>query len=118
MPTQKWKDKNPEKVKQYRRDYYYRNRNNEKNRVLKRKKEIIVKFKQWKLDNNVKCARCPEDHPATLHFHHRDPSKKEYLISKMVGNGMSWEKILEEIEKCDILCANCHAKEHYIENTC
>lgn len=29
-------------------------------------------------------------------------------VSLMVADGYSWENILKEIEKCQVLCANCH----------
>lgn len=34
-------------------------------------------------------------------------------VSKMVTYGFSLEEIEEEVKKCDVLCANCHRKEHY-----
>ena len=44
-----------------------------------------------------------------FHFHHRDPSVKEYeLRFNMYGK----VKIAKEAEKCDLLCANCHEKKH------
>ena len=48
---------------------------------------------------------------AALTFHHRDPSKKEFQIS---GAMMRLEKFLEEVKKCDLLCANCHIEHHYV----
>ena len=36
------------------------------------------------------------------------------LICGMVGHYMSRERILEEIKKCDVFCANCHMKHHSI----
>jgi hypothetical protein len=54
------------------------------------------------------CSRCGfDEHPAALDFHHRDDEEKLFSI----GAGpcqYSWAKILEEIAKCDVLCANCH----------
>ncbi len=50
-----------------------------------------------------------------LHFHHIDPSTKEYAIfegrpgQKKVRN---WEKLKLEIDKCILLCANCHMELH------
>lgn len=45
-----------------------------------------------------------------LVFHHRDPSKKEFSISS--PNFHKWEDVIKELEKCDLLCSNCHAEEH------
>lgn len=40
-----------------------------------------------------------------LDFHHRDGEKKECNVGRM---DVGWDKMLKEIEKCDIVCANCH----------
>ncbi len=47
-----------------------------------------------------------------LHFHHRDPDEKDFSLSYK-GHTYSFEKIKSELDKCDLLCANCHAEEHY-----
>ena len=46
-----------------------------------------------------------------LEFHHRDPNLKEFGISSK-GYARSWEKVKQEIEKCILLCANCHREFH------
>ncbi len=46
-----------------------------------------------------------------LSFHHLDPAKKEFTVSAK-GLTRSWEKILQEIEKCILVCANCHMEIH------
>ena len=52
------------------------------------------------------CAICGyKKHPAALHFNHIDPTKKVGNVSKL----KSWAKVKEEIRKCEVLCANCHA---------
>lgn len=57
------------------------------------------------------CARCGYDsHPAALDFHHRDPSEKDFKISN--GNTIAWDKVKVELDKCELLCANCHRIEH------
>ena len=45
-----------------------------------------------------------------LHFHHLDPSTKDFSISTNANN--SFERVLAEIDKCVLLCANCHAELH------
>lgn len=68
-------------------------------------------FKEHKA--TLKCERCPENHPACLQFHHRDGDEKEGEVGRMVRQGYSISAILEEMAKCEVLCANCHAKETY-----
>jgi hypothetical protein len=48
-----------------------------------------------------------------LEFHHREPKLKEIVVSKALDWGWSIERILNEIAKCDVLCANCHRKQHW-----
>ena len=65
------------------------------------RRELLSKIKQEK-----GCARCGYNaHPAALDFNHLDPTEKEFRISSDVT---SLEKTLREIEKCEVLCANCH----------
>lgn len=59
------------------------------------------------------CKYCGENHPATLSFHHRDPSTKKWNISKLIYRQPSMELFLSEIEKCDVVCENCHRKLHW-----
>jgi hypothetical protein len=57
------------------------------------------------------CKNCGETNPVTFDFHHVDESKKDFTIS---GSHMrKWTTILAEIDKCIILCANCHRKVHH-----
>ena len=58
------------------------------------------------------CADCGyRDHPAALHFDHRDPSKKAWGIATNLSR--RWERLIEEIAKCDVRCSNCHAIRTY-----
>jgi hypothetical protein len=58
------------------------------------------------------CIRCGESNPVCLDFHHRDPQQKLFSIASSVEGHRSKQLILAEIAKCDVLCANCHRKEH------
>lgn len=48
---------------------------------------------------------------AALEFHHRDPAKKKFGLGSQNIKRLTAE-ILKELDKCDLLCANCHAEEH------
>lgn len=52
------------------------------------------------------CNRKP--HPIALDFHHINPSTKSEQVSRMAWDGSQWEEIIEEIQKCIIVCATCH----------
>jgi hypothetical protein len=60
---------------------------------------------------------CSESDPVCLTFHHKDPKEKEFEIGACISKGLSWEKILIEIAKCEVLCMNCHAKYHAKEKS-
>ena len=51
-------------------------------------------------------------HPAVYDFHHTDPTVKEADPGSLMGR--KWERIAEELDKCVLLCANCHRMEHNI----
>ena len=62
------------------------------------------------------CRKCGEKRPYVLDFHHRIPTDKVYTISHLIKSGGE-EKLREELEKCDVLCANCHREFHYLNST-
>ena len=81
--------------------------------VSKRRKAIRLKAVQFA---GGKCIRCGYNkYPEVLEFHHRDQKQKLFGIGQG-GLTRSWERIRTEIEKCDILCANCHREIHVEEN--
>ena len=60
------------------------------------------------------CMLCGyRKHHTALVFHHRNPKDKKFSI-KSGNQTRAWDKIEEEIEKCEVLCANCHQIVHYI----
>jgi len=72
-----------------------------------------------KLKETLSCAVCGlsgEDNAWALEFHHRNPEEKDYLISGMVAAGLAKKRILTEIEKCDVICSNCHRRDHYTDH--
>jgi hypothetical protein len=61
-----------------------------------------------------KCKICSTDNIFHFTFHHRDKSEKEKTIGQL--RSYRWSKILEELDKCDLVCRNCHEEIHYLEN--
>lgn len=86
-------------------------------RVRKRKLAVVRAYKAGQA-----CRDCGETDPVVLELHHRDPgTKNEKLRTRRYGRrvqttgGDSWVRlsyveIAEELEKCDVLCANCHRR--------
>lgn len=64
-----------------------------------------------------KCSKCGYDVCIeALDFHHVDPTNKEFVISDSVRKGYSWEKMRAELDKCILLCSNCHRELHCFMN--
>ena len=58
-----------------------------------------------------KCNICNEMDNDVLQFHHKNPEEKSFTLSGGWGN-KDWKLLKEEIDKCILLCANCHIKLH------
>lgn len=86
---------------------------NNKELTIERSQTQLKEKKEWfkELKSQLKCERCGENHIACLEFHHKDPKEKEFVIGQF--RNKSKEVILKEIDKCIVLCANCHRKEHW-----
>jgi len=75
--------------------------------VKARRKKIKEKSIEYK---GGKCNRCGYNKcVSSLGFHHLNDSKKEFGIA---GNNFSWERIKKELDKCELVCANCHGEIH------
>ncbi len=77
--------------------------------VKKRRKKLRTMARDYKggecqICGYKKCSRA-------LSFHHLNPKKKDFTISAK-GLTRSWAKLQEEIDKCILLCANCHMEVH------
>ncbi len=90
--------------------WYYKNREARIERKDRRRNEIRRWLYTYK-ERRCECSRCGEERPPCLDFHH--PDEKEQGISTMVVDGYSKASIREEIDRCIVLCANCHRMEHY-----
>ena len=78
----------------------------QKERALSRKLELIEL-------KGGKCERCGYDkNIAALEFHHLDPSMKSFQLDSRHLSNTTKEKILEELDKCIIVCSNCHRELH------
>lgn len=74
---------------------------------VKKRRDVILAYLA-----DHPCIRCGFSDPRALDFHHRNPEEKDSNISGMVVRKRSMGVILEEIQKCDVLCANCHRIHH------
>lgn len=92
------------------RRHYQKNKETIKAKNIAHRAKMKKWWREYKL--TLKCE-CGEDHPACLEFHHKDPVTKEKTLSMAAGQGWGKKRILEEVSKCKIVCANCHRKMHW-----
>lgn len=78
----------------------------EKRKALKK---LLVDYK------GGSCCQCGYNKCiASLEFHHRDPTKKDFIIGK--AKSIKLEKVIEEVDKCNLMCGNCHTELHFLIN--
>lgn len=84
----------------------YNDYNTQKLRGLKRKLELVK-------SRGGKCKLCGYDRNiAVLEFHHINPDEKEFQLDMRHLSNTSLERLKEEADKCQLLCANCHREVH------
>lgn len=79
-----------------------KHRNQLNSRRLRNKQYI------WDFLKNRSCMDCGINNPIVLEFDHRDPLNKRENVSDMAAWGLSLKVIQEEVDKCDVVCSNCH----------
>jgi len=77
----------------------------------------LVNIRRFKLKKKSidykggKCKKCGYNKCfSALDFHHRNQDEKDFSISGM--HCISWQRMRKELDKCDLLCANCHREQH------
>jgi DNA invertase Pin-like site-specific DNA recombinase len=85
----------------------------------KRKNDIVNNVINWRKDKKRKlveykggcCEKCGYDKCIdAFDFHHMDPNQKDFGIS---AKSYSFERLKKEVDKCILVCKNCHAELHY-----
>ena len=106
--------KDPVRRKQKQREYSKKYYENNKSKVIARVRANNAKNKRkWdKFKAGLSCVKCGFNHPAALDFHHTEPEKKTNSVHKLVRN-KQFSAAYSEIQKCIVLCANCHRQHHY-----
>jgi hypothetical protein len=94
---------------EYHRKHYLANRERYIAQAAKQKAQLRLERTRMLLEyfNSHACVDCGESDPVVLEFDHlRD---KSFAVTAKLVN-YRWERILEEIEKCEVVCANCHRR--------
>lgn len=103
--------KDPIKQKEAQHRHFVDNREQYKESSLSWKRKRVEKFQEFR--QTLSCIKCGENRAPCLEFHHPNFREgKEPCISYLVRR-VSWEKLMEAIKECDVLCANCHKMEHW-----
>lgn len=93
------------------RDYYLKYRDRQKNKIYQRKKKYIGQIKEEILRRKrLGCKYCDEKSVCCMDFHHL--KNKKYAVSKMLNGSFCLPQAIEEMDKCDVVCSNCHRKIH------
>lgn len=102
--------KSKSRLKAYKKRHYRKHKGLYIDRMLRRRMER----KQWLADilKDLECVTCGENDSWCLEFHHKDPSQKKGSVSKMNHQMRPKKLVLAEMDKCVLLCANCHRKTH------
>ena len=98
--------------KKYRRQHYLDN----KQKYVDKAKLYRQNFIEWFIDykKTLRCESCGESRYWVLDFHHKNPKEKDIEVSLVVRQ-CNKQKLLDEIEKCMVVCSNCHRDIHYQE---
>ena len=104
--NKQYRKDNKEKVRQY----------NDENREIKATKEQVKRTKRNKMlfqHKGSACGHCLLSEPANLEiydYHHIDPTTKLHNVATIVHGPL--DRLMTEVDKCLLLCSNCHRKEH------
>jgi hypothetical protein len=95
----------------YHRQHYLANRQRYIDQARARKQVLALERTTYLLDyfDSHPCADCGESDPVVLEFDHLDTQAKSFDIGQSLPY-RKWQSILEEIDKCDVVCANCHRR--------
>jgi hypothetical protein len=99
-------------MRKYIQNHYYNNVEYYIEKAVRRKKAYIRATYKKILDYLLvnPCLDCGETDPVVLEFDHVDNQIKLAAVSEMVKQQRPWRIIFEEIQKCEVRCANCHMR--------
>ncbi len=91
-------------------DWYENNKERHLENVHERKRKMRDEAREyvWNYLKTHPCVLCGESDPIVLEFHHI--GDKEIAISELAYGGHPIERIVEELSRCQVLCANCHRR--------
>lgn len=111
--------RNIELHKQRKHEWYLKNKEitNQRTKIRLASRRELSRVLFEAIKTPYSCSVCPEDSNICLDFHHLNPSEKEHNIADLKTLDYFGETLLKELNKCCVLCANCHRKLHNNELT-
>ncbi|HYI44478.1 MAG TPA: hypothetical protein VE174_03325 [Actinomycetota bacterium] len=93
----------------YKQEHYAKNRQRYIDNAAKRTQKVVEERTLMLLEyfRNHPCADCGERDPVVLEFDHL--GEKNFALSYGIRNH-NWQRVLEEIARCDVVCSNCHRR--------
>ena len=93
-------------------NWYYQNKDAHIENVMLHKRESRVLARQYVWDYLLAhpCVECGESDPVVLEFDHIRGKVAD--VSRLVANGATVQRIQKEIDRCQILCSNCHRRDY------
>lgn len=94
----------------YQKQWYLQNSNKHISNVRRQRKLNAPLIKEWYYSlKNKPCVDCGKsDHPFLMDFDHISDNKQESISNMVQTNRRSKKQILEEIQKCELVCVRCH----------
>jgi hypothetical protein len=98
-------------------DWYNRNKVKQYAKIKARQKRYSKELRSISVELKQRngCVSCGIKDHRVLDWHHKDKLSKQFEISNIYAKSrlVSKKRLLAEIAKCELLCANCHRIEHY-----
>jgi len=108
MSKQAWRDNNKDAVNEYQRKFYAENKEKQLKKIYANRAKRRARLKET--INNIKNTPCKDCgniyHPEAMDFDHL--GNKEFNIANAMRDVKNLDRVLKEVEKCDIVCSNCH----------
>ena len=101
-----YKDRN--KQKEYQQKHHQRTKKKKRkqqNQLKDKRQHFVLEEMQRR---GGKCAKCGFSDIRALDWHHLNPDEKVNSISEMIRDRVCMDKLQVELDKCELICANCH----------
>lgn len=110
---QRYKQKNKDIINEKQRVYRNNETSAERNARYSKTRRLKIRALYDEFMSDKSCEHCGYSDYRSLVWHHIDPSIKTNGVVQLINKGMGWKTIMNEVEKCQCLCHNCHNILHH-----